>query len=122
MTTAPVFLLVEPAPLLRFTMHEWLKDVLIDFRLLIAATGEEALRLAAQELPTHVLIDIELSDLPGMVVLERIRQALPHARIIVTYWYESRLFIEKAHCVGASGFIPKHKLHLELLPFLAEVN
>jgi CheY-like chemotaxis protein len=122
MTMAPVFLLVEPAPILRFAMHAWLKDVLTDSRLLIASTGEEALRLAVQELPTHVLIDIDLSDRPGIEILKHIRQALPHARIIATDWYESRLFVEKVRCAGASEFVPKHKLHRELLPLLMETR
>lgn len=42
-------------------------------RLLTASTGREGLRLAAQSRPDLVLLDLHLPDLPGLVVLERLR-------------------------------------------------
>jgi two-component system, NarL family, invasion response regulator UvrY len=118
MTAAPVFLLVEPSAILRSSMRDWLEDVLTGCRILIAATGEDALRLAAQEQPTRILIEMDLPDMPGIEVLEQMRQNLPTARIIATHLFESRPLLERAHSAGANGFIPKHRLYIELLPLL----
>ena len=116
MSTAPVFLLVEPSPILRSSLHEWLKNVLIDARIFIAANGLDALWLAAQEQPSHILIEMDLPDISGLAVLQQIRQSLPNARIIATGWYDSRFFLDSVKSAGADGFILKNKLHRELLP------
>jgi DNA-binding NarL/FixJ family response regulator len=118
MTPAPVLLLVEPSSFVRSSLSQWLESVLPEYHLLIAETGEEALRLAAQERPTHVLIETYLPDGPDFEILQEMRQSLPAARIIATHWYESRLFLERVRSAGADGFVPKHKLHSGLLPLL----
>lgn len=66
MNAAPVFLLVEPSSILRSSFHDWLKQALAGHRVLIAANGAEALRLAEQEQPSHILIEMELPDMPGL--------------------------------------------------------
>jgi hypothetical protein len=54
-----------------------LKDILTGYRLLSAATGEEALQLAMQEQPAHILIAIEPHGLQhGIGVLQQIRQTV----------------------------------------------
>ena len=116
MNAAPVFLLVEPSPILRSRLQGWLENVLTDPRILIAANGLEALRLATREQPSHILIEMDLPDTTGFEVLRQMRQGQPAARIIATGWYESRFFLERVRSAGADRFIPKHKLHSELLP------
>ena len=116
MNAEPVFLLVEPSPILRSCLHGWLENVLTDPRILVAANGLEALRLAAEEQPSHILIEMDLPDTTGFEVLRQMRQGLPAARIIATGWYDSRFFLERVRSAGADRFIPKHKLHSELLP------
>lgn len=118
MDTTPVFLLVEPSPILRLRLQEWLERVLTGYSILIAANGLDALWLASQEEPSHILIDIYLPDLTGLEVVRQIRQALPAARIIATCWYESRFFLEQVLSAGSDRFIPLHRLYAELLPLL----
>ena len=77
MNGAPVFLLVEPSPILRSSLQDWLGQALAGHRILTAANGMEALRVAGQERPSHILIEMELPDIPGWEVLGQIRQALP---------------------------------------------
>ena len=121
MNTVPVILLVEPSPILGPRLHEWLESVLTDPRILIAANGLDALWLAAQEEPSHILIEIYLPDLTGFEVVRQIRQCLPSARLIATSWYESRFMLDSAQSVGADRFIPQYRLHAELLASL-EIN
>jgi DNA-binding NarL/FixJ family response regulator len=116
MGIAPVFLLVEPSPILRSSLHEWLKNVLIDARIFIAANGLDALWLAAQEQPSHILVEMDLPDISGLAVLQQIRQGQPNARIIATGWYDSRFLLDSVQSAGADGFVLKNKLYRELLP------
>ena len=121
MNTTPIFLLVEPSRILRSSLHDWLDQALAGHRILTAANGIEALKLAGQEQPSHILIEMELPDMSGLEVLRQIRQILPHARIVATGWYESRVLLNRVWTAGASGFIRKHKLPSELLP-LWDIN
>jgi DNA-binding NarL/FixJ family response regulator len=118
MTAAPVLLLIEPSSFVRSSIRQWLEDVLTNYRILTAETGKEALRLATQEKPTHILIETYLPEMSGFEVLQQVRQRLPTARIIATHWYESRQFLERVRAAGADGFVPKHRLHADLLPFI----
>jgi DNA-binding NarL/FixJ family response regulator len=116
MSTAPVFLLVEPSSILRSILYRWLETVITNPHILIAASGFEALQLAAQKVPSYVLIEINLPDRKGLEVLHQLRQDLPDARIIATGWYESRWFLDSVRSAGADGFVSKDKLPSELLP------
>jgi CheY-like chemotaxis protein len=116
MNTAPVFLIVEPSPVLGPLLNRWLENVLSNPRILIATNGVEALWLAAREFPSYVLMEINLPDRKGLDVLHQLRQGLPEAKIIATSWYESRFFLDRVRAAGANGFISKGKLPSELLP------
>lgn len=118
MTAAPVLLLVEPSSFVRSALREWLEKGLKHYRILIAENGDGALRLAAHEQPTHILIETYLPDQPGLEVLQQLRRILPAARIIATHWYESRVYLEKVYSAGADGFVAKDRLHAELLSLL----
>jgi len=122
MTTAPILLLIEPSSFVRSYLHEWLENVLTNYRILVTENGYDALRLAVQEKPTHILIETYLPDAPGFEVLQQIRKTLPAARIIATHWYESRSYLERVRSAGADEFIAKERLHAELLPLLKELD
>ena len=115
MNTAPVFLFVEPYPNFRVRLRIWLKQVVINPTILIATNGVEALSLTQQEQPSHILIEMELPDLPGVEVIQQMRQILPDARIVATGWSESRFFLNEAQSAGANGFIRKPTLPSGLL-------
>jgi DNA-binding NarL/FixJ family response regulator len=116
MNKAPVFLLIEPSSILRPVLSRWLEDVLTHSRILIATNGEEALEVAANEKPSHVLVAINLPDRKDLELLRQLRKTLPEARIVATSWFESRWFTEKIRSTGTDRFITKDKLSSELLP------
>ena len=117
MGKALVFLLVEPTPILRSSLNDWLSQALAGHRILVAANGAEALRLAVQERPSHILLEIELPEKTGLDILRQLREVLPDATIVATGWYDSRDLLDKVQSSGADGFIRKHKLPSELLTF-----
>ena len=120
MKSAPVFLLVEPSAYVRSAVRAWLENALLNYRILDAGTGDEALQLAAQEQPTHILMETYIPDGPGFEVLQQMRRTVPSARIIATHWYESRSYLKKVHDAGADRFISKERLHAELVPLLKD--
>ena len=116
MNAAPVILLVEPSPILRLQLKEWLEHVLTDSRILIAANGLDTLWRATQEQPSHILIEIHLPDITGYEIVRQVRQGLPTARIIATGSCESRFILDSVQSAGADGFVLKDNLYDELLP------
>lgn len=115
MNIAPVFLLLEPFPILRSILKKWLQTKLNSPRILIAENGVQALRLAAEEAPSHVLIDINLRDRTGFEILYQLRQSLPEARIVATGWYDNSFVLDRIKSMGVDGYITRDKLTSELL-------
>jgi DNA-binding NarL/FixJ family response regulator len=96
-------------------LHKWLQDTLDNPCILIAENGVEALQLAAQEGPSHILMEINLPDRTGFEILHQLRRSLPVAKIVATGWYDHSLLADRIRSMGADGFIIKDKLANELL-------
>jgi DNA-binding NarL/FixJ family response regulator len=116
MNAAPVFLLVEPSSILQSVLRTWLQYKFANAHVLIAENGVEALRLAAQETPTQVLVEINLPDKTGFELLHQLRHSLPTARIVVTGWYDHSFYYDRIKSTGADGYVVWEKLPSELLP------
>jgi DNA-binding NarL/FixJ family response regulator len=72
-----------------------------------AATGAEALRLAADLQPDLVLIDIGLRDMNGLEVAHAIKLWPNPPRMIVLAFGEGSAYAEAARNAGADGFVTK---------------
>ena len=100
MNPEPVFLLVEPSPILRLSLQEWLESVFSNPCIFMAANGLDDLWLAAQEQPSHISVEMDLPDTTGFEIVQQMRQGLPNARIIATGWYDSRFFLDIVQSAG----------------------
>lgn len=79
MSVLPLILLIEDElPIRRFLRS----SLAGEFRLVEAETGNEAIRLAVQQPPDLVILDLGLPDLDGLEVLKQLREWL-HAPIII---------------------------------------
>src|SRR5437899_8840458 len=77
---APLILLIEDElPIRRFLRASLTGD---GYRLVEAETGQQGLRLAAQQPPDLVILDLGLPDLDGQEVLRQLREWL-HAPVII---------------------------------------
>lgn len=83
-----------------------------------AATGEDAVRLAAEHHPDVIVLDLGLPDLAGRDLLTRVRRASPTARIVVfsggdsdRSWFEQR----------SAGYVVKGEEIQRLLDVVTEV-
>jgi DNA-binding NarL/FixJ family response regulator len=115
MNRAPVFLLVEPSPIVAPALGRWLENVFSNAQIFVASNGAEALHLATENIPSYILIELSLPDKAGIEILIQLRQVLPDSRIIATSWFKGRWLIQGVRSAGADGFVSKDKLHDELL-------
>ncbi|MFE5584562.1 response regulator [Kitasatospora sp. NPDC056531] len=74
-----------------------------------AATGEEAVDLAARCTPDVVLMDIRLPGMSGIAALERILAAAaqPKPKVVMLTVYDLDQYVYAALRAGASGFLLK---------------
>ena len=89
-------------------------DEHIDFEILEAATGEEAIEIIDVQLPDIVLLDNKLPGIQGIQVLEYIRNKQYDIVVVMITSYASLELAVKATRDGAYDFIPKQFTPQEL--------
>jgi DNA-binding NarL/FixJ family response regulator len=87
-----------------------------------AGTGEDALRAAAACDPEVVLLDLELPDLDGLAVLQRLRARASDAAVLVITMHDDPALMRRAVEAGASGYVLKGVGRRELLAALEAVR
>lgn len=85
-----------------------------NYKVLTALNGETAIKVAEQEKPAIVLLDIKMPGCDGMEVLKRIKSMHPSTKVIMVTAIETREKIEEAIRLGADNYITK-PLSLEYL-------
>ena len=86
-----------------------LKGILVDegYEVLIAGSGEEALKVIDGELPDLVLLDIWLPGIDGIEALKIIKAEHPHIQVIMMSGHGTIETAVKATKLGAFDFIEK---------------
>ena len=83
-----------------------------------ATSGEEALKLAAQEMPHLVLMDISMPGINGLLAAKKIK-AFPHAPpIIILTFYDNPEYRVAANKIPVDGYLLKTHLGTDLLPLI----
>ncbi len=72
-----------------------------------AATGEEAVRLALEQRPDVVLLDIRMGDSDGLEALDTIHKKLPDTRVVILSMFDNPTYIARAVTLGASDYLLK---------------
>ena len=73
-----------------------------------AKDAEEALRLAAQQPPHLVVLDLNLPGLGGFELLQLLRRQYPAVRVLIFSMHEDPAYAAKALELGAHGFVSKN--------------
>jgi two-component system, OmpR family, KDP operon response regulator KdpE len=79
-TLSPLILLVDDEPPIRRLVHATLTGE--GYRVIEAESGQQAVRLATQQPPDLVILDLGLPDVDGQEILRKLREWL-HAPIII---------------------------------------
>lgn len=72
-----------------------------------AASGEEALQLAARERPDIVLMDIAMKGMSGLQAAARMREQNPGVRVIILSMHAGEEYVLQALRAGAVGYLLK---------------
>ncbi|HVX61296.1 MAG TPA: response regulator transcription factor [Pirellulales bacterium] len=81
----------------------------------MAASGNEALKVAQELRPDVVLLDIRMTEGDGLSTLEEMRQALPDCRVIMLSTYDNPTYIARANALGASDYLLKDTTREQLV-------
>jgi DNA-binding NarL/FixJ family response regulator len=86
-----------------------------------AADGNEALRKIAQLCPDIVLMDIDMPQLNGLAVTERLRKEFPHVKVVVLSVHDQTDFVMRILQSGARGYVLKDAPTEELVQAIETV-
>jgi DNA-binding NarL/FixJ family response regulator len=86
-----------------------------------ALDGEEAVRLAGELQPDLVLMDISMPGMDGFEAAEAIRAGDARASVLMLTGSNSRSDVDRARRAGASGYVTKDRLDVELIDLMLEV-
>lgn len=118
MADEPSVLIVDDDTFVRVVLKDALKELPVRIR--EAGNGEEALRMAAEDPPRVVLLDLMMPHKSGLEVLGELRQRHPGARVVVVSSLDAELLIQQALSGGAHAFIGKPFHPLEVADAVRE--
>jgi DNA-binding NarL/FixJ family response regulator len=87
-----------------------------------AADGQDALRKIAQFSPDIVLMDIDMPQLSGLAVTERLRKEFPNVKVVVLSVHDQTDFIMRILQSGARGYVLKDAPTEELVQAIETVH
>jgi DNA-binding response OmpR family regulator len=97
-------LVVDDDPSIRMLYKEELEDE--GYNVIVATSGEEALRLFEEEDPDLVTLDILMPDIDGIQVLRKIKEKKPRLPVIMSTAYDYRddfaVWVSEAYVVKSS--------------------
>jgi DNA-binding NarL/FixJ family response regulator len=87
-----------------------------------AATGDEAVALAAAQQPDVILMDVQMPGLNGIEATRQIAQASPHIRVLVLTMFDDDQSVFAAMRAGARGYLLKGAKYEEVLRAIRAVG
>ena len=87
----------------------------------LAADGNEAVRLAAEEKPDVVLMDISMPRMDGIDAARAIHADDGNVRILMLTGSNARDDVDRARKAGAAGYVTKDRIAAELVEAILEV-
>jgi DNA-binding NarL/FixJ family response regulator len=113
-------LMAEDHKLLRDALRPALEARFPGCRLLEAGDGREALRLAREEAPDLVLMDISMPGLNGLDATRQLLAEQPACRVVFLSMHHDRRYVQAAFAAGARGFLGKDAPLDEVVRLLGE--
>ncbi|OGN72259.1 MAG: hypothetical protein A2X25_00935 [Chloroflexi bacterium GWB2_49_20] len=114
----PIILIVEDSQPMRAALCDLIGLSYPSSCILQADSAEQALELVSSQAPDLVLMDISLPGMDGLTCLAEIRHIFPQTRSVVISYHEEQPYQLKAQKAGASAYITKRRLYLDLMPVI----
>jgi CheY-like chemotaxis protein len=86
----------------------------------VAATGEEAIEAMESNTPDLVATDLIMPGLSGLEVVEEVKRRHPLVPVILMTAFGSGEIAARALQKGAASYVPKRRLHDELVPTIRD--
>jgi len=88
----------------------------------IVGDGREAVRVAKEQTPDVVLMDLSMPELNGADATRAILERDPNCRVIVLSMYVEREYVRRALKAGASGYVVKRSAAKEVVDAIRAVH
>ncbi len=86
-----------------------------------AGTLQEAIEVASRVRPKVITLDLSMPGVSGVASVERLRSAVPEARIIVVTMHDDPAYVRSAIAMGAAGYVHKSAADTELISAIRAV-
>lgn len=87
-----------------------------------AEDGHQAVKIAAQQKPDVILMDIAMPRLNGLEATSQIKKIYPEAKVLILTMHDNEEYIRRALASGAMGYILKDAASRELLNAIRAVH
>lgn len=105
MSKKPRILVVDDEQSMRESLHDWLKED--GYQVGLAPNGQEAIRLAGQEVYDVVLLDLKMPGMDGLETLRGLKEVAPDSEVIMMTAYASIDTAVQAMREGAFDYLVK---------------
>lgn len=86
-----------------------------------AANGKQAIKLAASKHPHIILLDVELPDMRGDIVLQHIHSKAPDIKVLAISAYSDKQYVLGMLNHGASGYLTKEVIPAMLVKAIRSI-
>ncbi len=87
-----------------------------------ASDGRETIAKARDLRPDMVLLDLNMPELDGLKAIPLLKQAVPDLKIMILTMHDDINYLEEALRAGASGYVLKQAVDVELLMAIRAVT
>lgn len=87
----------------------------------LAGDGEEAVRMAEEQRPDVILMDISMPLMDGIAAAKVIKAADEDVSILMLTGSNDRSDVDRARKAGAAGYVTKDRIAAELVEAILEV-
>jgi two-component system, response regulator, stage 0 sporulation protein F len=101
-------------------IRDYFQKVLSDYRVMTAATGEEALVIVRHQRPDIILLDFRLPGVDGIQILKKIKKIDKSIAVVMLSAFGDSKICGQATKCGAYAFLPKPFDLLEMKKVLDE--
>jgi len=115
-------LVVDDHPMVLEGMRSMLAQISFANLIGVASNAWEAIEKIKEQLPDIVLTDINMADVSGIELAEKIKKEFPSVKIVAMSTFKERSYISKMVLNGATGYLVKSASKEEIEEALLSVH